>query len=268
LSTSRRNPQSSPRRRAPRTPRPRLLSRLLACAALAAASFTAQAGNFGVSPIRLDLDKGARSGVIAVSNDGDVPLDFQARAMLWTQDAAGQDHYEDTQALVYFPRQFRVPPHEKRVVRIGYRNPALKTEQAYRLFVEEIPDAKQRAKRTSVTVAVRFGVPIFVRPPAGGVEAKIGGLAVKAGRARATAHNAGAVHFRINQVRFRALGADGKVKWEHAVQGWYLLPGAQREYAAKLPAEACRAARELRVELLGDKLDAASEVPLKPELCS
>jgi len=244
------------------------LSRYFACLVLAAASFAARAGNFGVSPIRLDLDKNTRTGVITVSNDGDAPLDFLARAVLWTQDAAGQDHYDETQALVYFPRQFSVPPHEKRVVRIGYRSPALKTEQAYRLFVEEIPDSKQRSKQTSVTVAVRFGVPIFVRPPAGEVEAKIGGLAVEGGRARATARNAGTLHFRIAQVRFRALGADGAVKWEQAVQGWYLLPGAQREYAVKLPGEACRAARELRVDLLGDKLDATSEVPLKPELCS
>lgn len=249
-----------------RNPRP--LFRLLACAALAAASFAAQAGQFGVSPIRLDLDKGTRTGVIAVSNDGDAPLDFQARATLWTQDAAGQDHYEDTQALVYFPRQFRVPPHDKRVVRVGYRNPALKTEQAYRLFVEEIPDSKQRGKQTSVTVAVRFGVPIFVRPPAAEVAARIGGLAVEHGRAQATAQNAGAVHFRIAEVRFRALGAGGAVKWEHSVQGWYLLPGARREYTATLPAQACRAARTLRVELLGDKLNATSEVPLKPESCS
>ncbi len=247
---------------------PRFLLGYLACLALAAASFAARAGNFGVSPIRLDLDKGTRTGVIAVSNDGDKPLEFQARTMLWTQDDAGHDRYKDTQALVYFPRQFQVPPHEKRVVRIGYRSPALKLEQAYRLFVEEIPDAKPRGNQTAVTVAVRFGVPIFVRPPASDVQARIGGLTVKDGHAQATVQNAGTVHFRITGVRFRAIGADGTVKWEHTVQGWYLLPGAQREYAATLPAQACRAARTLRVNLLGDKLDATSEVPLKPELCS
>ena len=260
MSASIRNPLSA------RGLRPVLAA--LACLALVSTSLAAQAGEFRVSPIRLHLANGTRTGVIAVSNDGGTPLDFQARVTLWTQDAAGQDRYEDTQALVYFPRQFRVPPHEKRVVRIGYRSPALKTEQAYRLFVEEIPDSSQRSKRTSVRVAVRFGVPIFVRPPSLDVEARIGGLAVKDGRAQATVRNSGPVHFRIAGVRFRALGADGAVKWEHTVQGWYLLPGAQREYAATLPAQACRAARTLRVDLLGDKLNATSEVALKPELCS
>ena len=248
--------------------RPRALAGYFACLALAAVSFAVHAGVFGVSPIRLDLDKNTRTGVITVSNDGDTPIDFQARAMLWTQDGAGQDHYETTQALVYFPRQFRVPPHENRVVRIGYRNPALKTERAYRLFVEEIPDSKQRGNQTSVQVVVRFGVPIFVRPSTAEVAAQIGSLAVAAGRARATAQNAGTVHFRITGVRFRALSADGAVKWERTVQGWYLLPGARREYDTTLPAQACRAARTLRVDLLGDKLNATSEVPLKPELCS
>jgi fimbrial chaperone protein len=240
----------------------------LACLALAAASYAAYAGEFGVSPIRLDLDRGVRTGVIAVSNDGDTPLNFQARAMMWTQDASGQDRYEDTQALVYFPRQFQVPPHEKRVVRIGYRSPALKLEQAYRLFIEEIPDAKPRSNQTAINVAVRFGVPIFVRPPASDVQAQLAGLSVKGGHAQATVRNSGPVHFRITGVRFRALGADGAVEWEQTLQGWYLLPGAQREYAATLPAKACRAARTLRVNLLGDKLDVTSEVQLKPEQCS
>jgi len=153
-------------------------------------------------------------------------------------------------------------------VRVGYRNPALKVEQAYRLFVEEIPDSKQRSKQSSVTVAIRFGVPIFVRPPTSDVQAQIEGLSLKAGRVQATVRNSGPVHFRITGVHFRALGADGTVEWEHTLQGWYLLPGAQREYAAKLPTKACRTARTLRVDLLGDKLNATSEVQLKPEQCS
>jgi fimbrial chaperone protein len=239
----------------------------LAVAALAAASLAAHAGDFGVSPIRLDLDRGTRSGVIAVSNDGDTPLNFQARAMLWTQGEAGQDRYEDTQALVYFPRQFQIPPQEKRVVRVGYRNPAQDKEQAYRLFIEELPNPKARSNQTSVTVAVRFGVPIFVRPPTSDVRAQLEALSVKAGRAQVTVRNAGPVHFRITGVRFRALGADGATTWESTVQGWYLLVGTQRTYAAALPAEACRASRALRVEVLGDKLDAASDLALTPELC-
>lgn len=243
------------------------LLRRLACLALAAGSIAAQAGDFGVSPIRLDLERSARTGVITVSNDGDTPLEFQARAMLWAQDAAGQDRYEDTQALVYFPRQFQVPPKEKRIVRIGYRSPALEREQAYRLFIEELPGAKPRGGQTSVTVAVRFGVPIFVHPPSEDVRARIEAIEVKAGRAQATVRNAGTAHFRMTGVRFRALGEDGKVKWENTLQGWYLLAGAQRAYAATLPADACRTASTLRVELLGDKLDAAAEAPLKPELC-
>lgn len=234
----------------------------------AAISLAAHAGQFGVSPIRLDLDQGARSGVVAVSNEGDTPLRFQARVVRWSQDAAGRDRYEGTEALVYFPRQLKVPPHAKRVVRVGYRNPALKRERAYRLFIEEMPDAKQRGDRTSVRVAIRFGVPVFVRPPAGEVKAQIASLEVRDGRAQATARNAGTVHFRIAEVRFRALGADGAVKWEHTTQGWYLLPGAERGYGAKLPAAACRAARALRVDLIGDKLDATAQVPLDPGLCS
>lgn len=51
-------------------------------------STTAYAGDFGVSPIRVELDRGTKSALITVSNEDSRPLAFQVRALAWTQDAA------------------------------------------------------------------------------------------------------------------------------------------------------------------------------------
>src|SRR6185369_12141928 len=96
-------------------------------------------GEFGVSPIRVDLDRNTRTSVVRVSNDEQGPLSFQIRAMEWTQDAEGRDVYADSSDLVYFPQQMQVPPLDSRVVRVGYRNPATQVERAYRLYIEELP---------------------------------------------------------------------------------------------------------------------------------
>lgn len=234
---------------------------LLACAAPARA-------DFGVAPIRLDLDRTTRSGVITVSNEGAEPLSFQIRALEWTQDAQGQDRYEPTNDLVYFPQQLQIPPRENRVVRAGYRHPATTQEKTYRIFVEQQAEPRKGGDGTAVNVAVavRFGVPVFVRPASLEQKAEVA-VELKDGSAAALVRNAGPVHFRINSVRFEGLGAGGEKTFETIVDGWYLLSGASRRYAVKLPAEACRKSVAVRVEVLAEKLKAGSEASVAPASC-
>ena len=148
--------------------RPNLGIALRLAALLAAALPLAplQAGDFGVSPIRVDLDRSTRTQVVRVTNDDERLLSFQMRMMEWTQDAEGRDRYADSADLVFFPQQMQVPAKESRVVRLGYRQPPGPTERAYRLYVAELPRGTQPGEpgKAMVEVAVRFGVPVFVRP--------------------------------------------------------------------------------------------------------
>jgi fimbrial chaperone protein len=236
--------------------------------ALAACFFSlpACAGDFGVSPIRVDLDRGTKSALLTVTNDDARPLAFQVRAMEWTQDAAGADGYADTADLVYFPRQLKIPPKESRVVRLGYKVPALQAEKAYRLFIEELADPEARDSRTGVAITLRFGVPVFLRP----AQARLAGevaLSVEGGAARALVRNTGNAHFRIASVRFTGLDAAGQTLFEQAVDGWYLLAGAARAYIIKLPAEHCGRARTLRAEALAENLSLRAEQAIAPGDC-
>lgn len=229
-------------------------------------STTAYAGDFGVSPIRVELDRGTKSALITVSNEDSRPLAFQVRALAWTQDAAGADQYADTTDLVYFPQQLKVPPKESRVIRIGYKVPALQAEKTYRVFIEELADAAREPAKTGVAITLRFGVPVFLRPSApqaaGALE-----LGAAGGEMRATARNTGNVHFRIASVRFAGTDAAGEKTFEHAIDGWYMLTGAQRLYRFAVPAELCAKTRLLRVEAAAEKLSLRAERALGPEDC-
>jgi fimbrial chaperone protein len=227
---------------------------------------TACAGDFGVSPIRVDLDRGTKSALITITNDDARPLAFQVRAMEWTQDAGGADRYADSADLVYFPRQLKVPPKESRVVRVGYKVPALQAEKAYRLFIEELADPDARPSQTGVAITVRFGVPVFLRPANMRLAGEVS-LNAEAGAARALVRNTGNAHFRIASVRYTGLDAAGKTVFEQAVDGWYLLTGVERPYVVKLPPEQCALARTLRAEAVAEGLSLRAEQPLGPGHC-
>lgn len=244
----------------------RPLAALAAGACALAAVFSALAGNFGVSPIRVELDRATKSALVTVSNDDNKPLAFQVRALEWSQEPDGADRYTETSDLVYFPQQFKVAPSGNRVVRLGYKVPATQAEKTYRLFIEELADPARDASSTGIAVTLRFGVPIFLRPTTPSVSGSVD-LAVKAGTVEVLIRNGGNVHFRIASVNLTALSASGEAVHQQSVDGWYLLTGAQRPYVLKLPADACAKAKLIRVEAPAEKLVLRAERELAPADC-
>ena len=244
--------------------------RTFATALALAAPWSALGGDFGVSPIRVDLDRATRTTVVKVSNDEAEPLSFQIRVMEWTQDADGHDHYADSNDLVYFPQQMQIQAKDSRVIRIGYRNPSTGMERAYRMYVEELPRKSSPGEpgKAVIDVAVRFGIPIFVRPAVVQEKGELGSLAVGKGRMEAVVENQGPVHFRVDRVAFEAYAPDGQKVYEQVLEGWYLLAGAKRLYSAALPREACLKAARIQVEMVAEKLTLRRDMEVRPELCS
>jgi fimbrial chaperone protein len=244
----------------------RFLSGLAAAALATAASFLTQAGNFGVSPIRVELDRATKSALVTVSNDDAKPLAFQVRALEWSQEANGADRYTETSDLVYFPQQFKVAPNENRVVRVGYKVPATQSEKTYRLFIEELADPQRDAASTGIAVTLRFGVPIFLRPAAASITGELD-LAIKSGVAQVLVKNTGNAHFRLASVNLTALGPGGETVHQQSIDGWYVLSGVQRPYVLKLPPEVCARSKSIRIEAPADKLDLRAERELGPADC-
>jgi fimbrial chaperone protein len=184
------------------------------------------------------------------------------KLMAWTQDANGADVYTDSGDLVYFPRQMDVEPGQKRLVRLGAKAPASGAERTYRLFIEEVPSPSS-ANRSQVTFYFRFGVPVFVPPPAGKPQPEVLQPTLNKGKFALPVENRGTVHFRPKRVV-----VSDEAGWSREITSWYSLAGSSRKYETDIPAEVCRKARALavRVETEGANFDRKLDVD--PASCS
>ncbi len=229
---------------------------------LAWLSLPAAAGNFAVSPIRIDFDHNVRNGAITVTNDAQSELKLQIRLVEWLQDWDGKDGYRESDELIYFPRIATLAPGEKRVVRVGLRGaPAQPQERSYRLFIEDIPE-KTTQQGSRLAIAVRFGVPLFVRPAKETIDGEIEALRLDQGKLYVRVRNIGNVHFRIASVN---AFQDGQSLGEAA--GWYLLPGAARDHLIEIPAGQCHAPGRLDVTVTSDRVTLQGSLEVTRAMC-
>lgn len=256
----------SPAHSRPSAPALRAAAILLALLSVAVLPDAARGGEWRVSPIRLDLGRDAKTGVITVMNDADGKLQLQLTASEWTQDAEGKDLYAESGDLVYYPKIMSVGGKEERILRAGIRIPAAGREKAYRLFLEEIPGPRTSAG-TGVAIAVRFGVPVFVKPVREEPKAELGPVAMDNGTVSVRVRNAGNVHFVVRTVIVTAKDARGEGVFRTEINGWYLLSGASRAYAAAIPAGACAAAASIDVDVRTDRTTLVGHLAADRSMC-
>lgn len=235
----------------------------LAAAAGLLAPAAARAAEFSVTPIRVELKAGVLSETITVINHAKAKLRVSVKLQEWTQDAAGNDVYKDSSDLVYFPRQLEVEPDSKRLVRVGIKAPAGVAERAYRLFIEEEPEAAAGAQRAQVAFFFRFGVPIFLPPAVPRAQPEVTEPVLQAGKVRVQVKNTGNQHFRLHKL---ALG-DGAT-FSTDLAGWYSLAGSERTYTLDVPGEVCRKARTLTLSLEGDGIRIERKIDVDPANCA
>lgn len=225
---------------------------LIAIFFLVASTTISLAGEWRVMPIRLEFDQGAKSGAITVVNDGNEKINFQLKAFEWTQDSEGKDVYTETSEIVYMPKIMALDGKDERVIRAGIKFPAVAREKTYRLFIEEIPQPRKE-QGTNVAIAIKFGVPIFVKP----LKEEVKGEIVKAGLAKGTLtaiiSNSGTVHFNIGSLIIRGKDATGAEVFSKQLKGWYLLSGSQRQYSTPIASDECTRSARLEIEVVTDK---------------
>ena len=220
----------------------------------------AQAGDFRVSPIRVDLAGGAKGGgVVNVINEGAEPISFQIRAMEWTQDAAGKDVYTETADLVFFPQLLTTAGREKKVVRVGTKSPPPAREKSYRLFIEEIP-RRDDAAGAAVRIAVRFGVPVFLLPAVAKRDGVLEEARVEHGTLVTLIRNTGNVHLQVLELEVVGKDAAGEEIFREKPAGWYVLVGAAREQRVAIPAGVCGRIRTLNVTARDEEVTLTREL--------
>jgi fimbrial chaperone protein len=131
------------------------------CAALAltaaAGTTPAAAGTLQVNPVRVELGSARRTGSVTIRNEEDAPVTIRAYALAWRQEN-GEDVYEESGAMIVSPPVFTLAPHATQTVRVGQRR-ASAAPQAYRLIIEEVPEAAPAG--SGIRVALRLNLPLY-----------------------------------------------------------------------------------------------------------
>lgn len=225
-------------------------------------------GNFRVTPSVVELDRSSKSGVVNVINDDTEPLSLQVKLFEWSEDAEGADKYVESTDLVYFPRIMTVDAGTERILRVGIKAPAVERERTYRVFIEEIPPPKKpdSGNAALVAVAIRFGVPIFVRPVKEDLRAEIVKTVVKDGVLELAVKNTGNAHLIIKAIHIKGADARGGQVFSRDINGWYLLSGVTRLYSTDL-ADKCGAISRIDVEVETSAHVLAGKIDVNKEMC-
>ena len=187
----------------------------------------ASAGEFRVTPIRLDFDNETRTAIVNVLTEGPEKLNLQIKALEWTQDSNGKDAYADTSDIIFFPKIMTVEGGEEKSIRAGVQMPPPLREKTYRLFVEEIPQPKKKSDGVNIAIAIRFGIPVFVKPAKDEVKAEINKVELSAGVLGVLVTNTGNVHLQVTSVDLKGFDSSGREVFSQQIGGWYLLNGGQ-----------------------------------------
>jgi fimbrial chaperone protein len=203
----------------------------MAAALMTAAVHSADAASLQVTPLLLEIPAPGATSTLTVRNESPRPVNAQVRVFRWTQ-AKGQDVLEPTDAVVASPPLVNLASRISYAVRIvrTARQPA-QQEEAYRLVIDELPDAS-RERRGTVSIVVRHSVPVFFRPDEEGTPKLTWSVRNQAGRVTATVRNEGRRRVRLSRVRL----SDGKnsVNFGDGLVG-YALAGSTVSWTRPAP---------------------------------
>jgi fimbrial chaperone protein len=231
---------------------------LIAAFALLAPS-AALAASFSVDPISVTLVKGNSSATIAVVNQSGAKLRLQVTGFAWAQTTSGQLQLTPTDDLVFFPQLLSLDPGETKRIRVGVTAAQGANEKTFRVFMEELPSLASvltPASGPQLTIRMKIGVPIFVRPLGSAtVSGEARNVTIRGGSLQFDVANTGNVHFSIQDVRVAASTASGASAFSQDLSGWYVLAGETRHYVVPLTKERCASIGSLTIST---KTDAGS----------
>jgi fimbrial chaperone protein len=252
-----------------------MVKRRLAMCALLAGCVTRPAGAgtpLLIWPIDPVIPPGQQAAALWLENHGSAPATLQVRIFGWSQ-PGGEDQYQQQPAVLPSPPIATVAPGGRQLVRlIATRPMPPQTEQAYRIFIDELPaptpaDAEP-VQGASIKLQLRYAVPLFVYgpgaiPPLTRTRDGLGGpdrnamlpvvdweLLQDAGKPVLVLHNSGNAHARVTAVEWA--GTDGKTQTINPGLLGYVLAGSSARFpiAQALPRNAL-----LRAQLNGRPAD-------------
>lgn len=240
-------------------------------AVLVAAALLIPAGSratsLEISPVLVDLSPAVPSATITVKNGGASPMRYQVSAFRWTEDRAGMPALQPSQEFSIFPPLFQLAAGASRKVRVGATIPPEAQERAWRIVVEELPDAVQ-AQGPKVVLRTRFAIPTFLAPRQPETRGELA-LRLEGKALVLVIQNRGNVRLKQSAGTVELLDGAGKKIGDVEVPPWYALAGAERAVELRVPGATCAGVRSVRASLMtvgGLKLAASADFP--DGLCS
>lgn len=217
----------------------------------------AAAGEYAVSPLRIELDREARSSVVTLTNSGNDRMDFQISVMEWAQDADGRERYTPSNEIVFFPKILSLQPGESRVVRVGVQAIPVATERTFRLFIEPLQIQPKEALQPGANIAVnlRFALPVFVKPPQRVAAGDIEEVMLQKGVLKLVVRNTGNEHLRMEDgLAVTGRDAAGAEVFTDRIESRYVLAGMSRPIAFTLPKGVCARLATLEITARAEQL--------------
>jgi fimbrial chaperone protein len=197
-------------------------------------------------PMSIVLDSEPRRAALTIINSGEEKVTLQLQLMKWSQDGRGQDVYEPSKDLVFYPQIVSIAAGKEGTVRVGFDQAVLfPVEKAYRLFVQELPVRKPGEKL--VRIALRVGIPVFLVPKDPRPLLSYEDTRVSDGRFQVTFRNSGNAHSMIKTIRLEGRDEGGNEVFLKELDGWYVLPGTSRSFPVEVTREECRGAKTVSV---------------------
>lgn len=208
-----------------------LSSSLIAAAALAAAAHPAGAASLQVTPLLIEVPAPGATSSLTLRNESPRAVNAQVRVFRWTQ-ANGEDVLQPTDAVVASPPLVSLASRVNYAVRVvrSSRQPVTQ-EEAYRLVVDELPDAS-RARSGTVAIVLRHSVPVFFRPEDAGAPKLAWSVKTAGNRVTVTVKNTGERRMRISRLKVSA--GKGTVNFGEGLVG-YALAGSTVSWTRTAP---------------------------------
>lgn len=184
------------------------------------------AASLRVSPTNIDLVAPGSAGVLTLTNEAKRPINVQIRIFRWTQ-ANGVERLEPTNDVVVSPPSTKLTggkDYAVRVVRVSKQPVA--AEESYRVVVDELPDPSRKQGGT-VTLVVRYSIPVFFRGQDASPPKVAWGVAKTKGSLMLTARNTGDTRLRLAEVQ---LSQGGRVLGSRGGLVGYVLGGASMQW--------------------------------------
>jgi len=226
----------------------------------------AWSGSFRVAPIKVYFEPGKTSAIVKIVNDDKENLKLELDVKQWHQGTAtGEDLLTDTKDVIFFPKMLEIEPGKEKIVRIGYRGKPSAIEQAYRLFVKELPVIKPG--ETALKFALRIGAPVFVKPLQTKVALSVESAEVSGGKLHVWVKNSGNSHAMVKKILAAGVNAAGANSLNAETGGWYVLAGVTREFIVELPEKDCGKTSHIKVDVQEDGNSTTSDIQLKAGQC-